>query len=201
MNMRKIVIAFLLTAVCCTVTAQSAKTVLDKAAAVISNGNGVSADFRTSGKQYGNTGGTIMLKKQLFYITTPQAAVWFNGKTMWTYMKKNNEVNVSTPTKKELQAVNPYNFINMYSKGYSYKMTKSGNEYIVHLTSTGKEQGKPEMVISVNRSTYFISKIKIRQGQAWSTITITNFRKAALSNSKFSFSPKMYPNAEVIDLR
>lgn len=201
MNMRKIAIAFMLLAVCCTAAAQSAKTVLDKAAAVIGSGNGVTASFRTDGKQYGNTSGTIMLKKKLFHISTPQAAVWFNGKTMWTYVKKNNEVNVSNPTARELQAINPYNFINMYSKGFSYKMDKAGSEYVVHLTATGKSQGISEMVISVNRSTYVISKIKIKQGQAWSTISISNFRKAALSDSKFSFSPKLYPGAEVIDLR
>ncbi len=28
----------------------------------------------------------------------PQAIVWYNGKTQWTYMKKTNEVNVSNPT-------------------------------------------------------------------------------------------------------
>lgn len=199
--MRKICIISLLLAVCCVVTAQTAKSVLDKAAAILNSGNGISANFQTDGKQYGNTKGSISLKKQKFHISTPQAAVWFNGQTMWTYMKKSNEVNVGNPSKKELQAINPYNFINMYNHGYKYKMEKSGNEYIVHLTASDKGVGISEMIISVNRTTYVISKIRIKRGQAWSTITITNFKKANLNNSMFNFNAKSYPDAEIIDLR
>lgn len=37
-------------------------------------------------------------------------------------MTKNDEVNVSNPTQEELQQINPYTFLYMYQKGFSYKL-------------------------------------------------------------------------------
>ena len=97
--------------------AQSARSILDKAAATVSNASGVEASFQMITKQ-GTTSGQIAVKGSKFHATTPDASVWFDGKTQWTYMKGNEEVNVSNPTEAELQAINPYNFINIYKKGF-----------------------------------------------------------------------------------
>ena len=59
---KKIGMVFMLTLICGVVTAQSAKNVLDKAVAVISNKGGISADFKMTGKQYGNLSGSIAMK-------------------------------------------------------------------------------------------------------------------------------------------
>ena len=77
--------------------AQSAKSVLDKAASHITVKDGVKANFKMTGSM-GNTSGTILIKGRKFQATTPVATVWFDGKTQWTYVKKNDEVNVTTPT-------------------------------------------------------------------------------------------------------
>jgi outer membrane lipoprotein-sorting protein len=96
--------------------AQTAKQVLDKCAATLNTNEGLQADFTMSSAQYSPVSGTISIKGRMFHATTPVAAMWFDGKTQWTYMKKNDEVNVTTPTEAQLQAINPYNFINMYKK-------------------------------------------------------------------------------------
>ena len=114
---------------------QTAKQVLDKAASAVSNKSGVTASFTLKGGQM-NDKGTISIKGKKFHATTPDAIIWFDGKTQWTYVKKNDEVNVSTPNESQLQALNPYNFIYMYKKGYTYMMTKKSNGYEVHLTAT-----------------------------------------------------------------
>ena len=95
-----------------TATAQTAKSVLDKAASTITVKDGVKANFKMTGS-HGNTSGTIFVKGKKFHATTPVATIWFDGKTQWTYMKNNDEVNISTPTEAQLQAINPYNFINL----------------------------------------------------------------------------------------
>ena len=81
--------------------AQSAKSVLDKAASHITVKDGVKANFKMTGSM-GNTSGTILIKGRKFQATTPVATVWFDGKTQWTYVKKNDEVNVTTPTEAQL---------------------------------------------------------------------------------------------------
>lgn len=198
--MKKLGILMIITFVCNIMVAQTAKSVLDKAAAVINNKGGISANFTMSGKQ-GNVNGTISLKGQKFHATTPQAIVWFNGKTMWTYMKQNEEVNVSNPSAKEIQTINPYNIIYMYRNGYTYTMKTVGKSYQVTLKATDKKTKTQEMVLLVNKSDYVLSQIKMRQGTIWSTINITNFKKSNLSDNIFCFNAKDYPKAEIIDLR
>lgn len=200
--MKKIApIVFALLIACISTVAQPARAILDKVAATVSNKGGVTAKFTISSSQYGNTSGTIAIKGSKFRTTTPGATVWFDGKTQWTYMKSNNEVNVNTPTEGELQAINPYNFINMYRSGFSYKMQTKGGSHIIHLTATSKQRQIQEMYITVSKSTYIPSKIRMRQGSRWSDISISNFKKVSLNDATFKFNPKDYPSAETIDLR
>ena len=198
---RNILALIALITLSCGAMAQPAKAVLDKVAAVVSNKGGASASFRIASSQYGNTTGSIAIKGRKFKTTTPAATVWFDGTTQWTYMARSNEVNINTPTEGELQAINPYNFINMYRTGFTYKMKTVGTNYQVHLTATNKPRQIQEMYITVNKSTYVPTQIKMRQGANWSTIVISNFKKANLNDATFTFNAKAYPKAEIIDLR
>ena len=202
MIMKRILnILVMLAVTICSANAQTAKLVLDKTASVLSNKGGVTAKFSITGKNIGTTSGKISVKGRMFQATTPQAMVWFNGKTQWTYMKSQQEVNVSNPTEAELQAINPYNFINIYKKGYSYTMKTVSAGYEVHLKATDAKRQIQEMYITVNKSTYAPSQVKMRQGKKWTTINVSSLKKANLSSSVFTFPSKDYPNAEVIDLR
>ena len=195
-------ICFLITAMLMSVATygQTAKSVLDKAAATVSAKEGIRANFRMSGT-HGNTKGSIAVKGKKFYATTPQATVWFDGKTQWTYMKNNDEVNVANPTESQLQAINPYNFINLYKKGYNYTLNKSGNDYVVHLTASNPQTKIKEMFISVDKKSYHPTQVKMLQGNKWTIFYITDLRKEALPDSQFRFNAKDFPTAEVIDLR
>ena len=201
-NMIKMAVMALFTIHCSlfTATAQTAKSVLDKAAASITVKEGVKANFRMSGT-HGMTSGSIAIKGKKFYATTPQATVWFDGKTQWTYMKNNDEVNISTPTEAQLQAINPYNFINLYKKGYNYTLNKSGKDYVVHLTAATADKKIKELFISVSKTTYQPTQVKMLQGKKWTIFDITNLKKQAISDSQFRFNSKDFPQAEVIDLR
>ena len=179
---------------------QTAKQVLDKAAAAVSNKSGVTASFTIKGGQM-NDKGTIAIKGKKFHATTSNAIIWFDGKTQWTYVKKNDEVNVSTPNESQLQALNPYNFIYMYKKGYSYTMTKKSGNYEIHLTATDKKRSVQEMYITVNQKTYIPSQIRVKQSKGWNTIDVLNLKNANLSDGTFRFNSKDFPQAEVIDLR
>lgn len=180
---------------------QTAKQVLDKTAAVVSNKSGVTASFTISSKQYGNSSGTISVKGKKFYANTSAGIVWFDGKTQWTYVKDNDEVNINTPTQEDLQAINPYNFIYMYKQGYAATMTANGQNFVVTLKATAKNKGVQEMQITINKQSYVPSQVRMLQNKQWMTINVKNFKKANLSDGLFRFNPKAYPNAEIIDLR
>lgn len=198
--MKRIGIMFVAAMLCATSFAQSAKTVLDKAAATITAQTGVKANFKMTAVS-GTTSGTIAIKGKKFYATTPQAKVWFDGKTQWTYVKDNDEVNVSTPTEAQLQAINPYNFINLYKRGYAYTMNTAGSEYVVHLIANSTDRKIKELFISVNKKSYQPTQVKMLQGKKWTTFDITNIKKESIADSQFRFNSKDFPKAEVIDLR
>ena len=163
---------------------QSAKQVLDKTAAVVTAKSGAKASFTIKGDQM-NASVTIAIKGRKFQASTPQATIWFDGKTQWTYLKKNDEVNVANPTEAELAA---------------NTMEKKNGSFIVHLTATDKRSIQ-EMYITITPKSYIPSQIRMRQQKGWTTITISGFKQSKLSDGLFRFNSKDFPNAEVIDLR
>ena len=178
-----------------------ARAILDKTSKVIGHKSGVSAAFTLNNPTTGNVSGTIAVKGGKFNARTPQAIVWFNGKTQWTYMKKNNEVNISIPTQAQQQMMNPYTFINVYKTGYKMSSTKAGGSYEVHLVAQNQKRSIQEMYVMVNSKTYVPSRVKMKHNGRWYTVTISNFSTKKQPDSLFTFNSKDYPSAEVIDLR
>lgn len=202
MNTKSFVIALLaLLAQLTMSSAQDVRTVLDKCAATVSAKEGISASFRMESAQYGNACGTIKVKGKKFHASTAVATMWFDGKTQWTYLNSNNEVSVTTPTEAQLQALNPYNFINMYKSGFKSNMTTNASSYNVHLTAENANRKIQEVFITIDKKTFSPSEVKMRQGSKWTTFTISGFKAVALADAEFSFNPKDFPTAEVIDLR
>ena len=194
------IVALLLVLLPLTAFTQTARQVLDKTAAVVSSKSGAKASFNIKNDNL-NTSGTIAIKGRMFHATTPQAIVWYDGKTQWTYMKKNEEVNIANPSEAEQASINPYTFIYMYKQGYSYTLQKKGSSYEVHLKATDKRRKIQEMYTTVDAKTSVPSQIRIRQQKSWTTIIISNFKTAKLPDGIFRFNAKEFPNAEVIDLR
>ena len=96
--------------------AKEARKILDKTAQTLYSKSGAKANFSASGK-LGNVSGTVAVKGNKFYAYTPASVVWYDGRTQWTYMKKSQEVNISTPTEAQQQSMNPYKFLYIYKNG------------------------------------------------------------------------------------
>ncbi len=153
-------------------SAAKAKECLDKATAIVSNQSGITARFTISSPSMGHTSGSISVKGTKFVATTPQATIWFNGKTQWTYMKSTNEVNVSNPTEAQRVAMNPY----------------------------ASKRSVSEAYVTVSKG-YQLQGIKMKQGGKWTTIKISSIQRKSLSDGIFNFNKKHCPSAEVVDLR
>lgn len=179
--------------------AAQARKILDKTAAVIGRKGGASANFSISGK-YGALSGTISIKGNKFNARTPQAIIWYDGKTQWTYMKNSQEVNISTPTEAQQQSMNPYKFINIYKNGFKLGMKNVSGGWQIHLYATNQKRTIKEMYITISKN-YLPQTIKMRQSNGWSTIKVSNFKAKNLSDATFKFNAKDYPHAEIIDLR
>lgn len=202
MFMKRLSIIFMLLVLTVSISAQNAnqaRKILDKTASIIGRKGGAVANFSISGK-YGNSSGTIAIKGNKFNAKTPQAIVWYDGKTQWTYMKKNQEVNVSTPTEAQQQSMNPYKFISIYKNGFKLGMKNVSEGWQIHLYATNQKRTIKEMYIVVGKN-YLPKTIRMRQSNGWTTIKVTNFKAKNLADTMFRFNAKDFPNAEVIDLR
>ena len=115
-------------------------------------------------------------------------------------MKKNEEVNVSTPSAAQQSSMNPYTFVNLYKKGYSMQLNKTASGNQVHLKAQNQKASIKEAYILVDGNNN-IKEVKMRQASGWVTISISNIRQRTLSDATFTFNAKDYPKAEVIDLR
>ncbi len=189
----------LLVGCCSAAGAQSAKSVLDKTAQALASKGGVTASFKVRDAQNGSVSGTISIKGRKFYAKTTAVTVWFDGKTQWTYVPQNDEVNISTPTASELSAINPYGFIYLYRQGYTLSMQTQGQSYVVTMKS--QKKAIREMVVTVSRQSYVPSQVRLLQNNRWTTVTISDFKRGNLSDSLFQFNKKSCPHAEIIDLR
>ena len=179
--------------------AEQARKILDKTAAVIGSKSGATAKFQMTGK-YGEASGTIAVKGNKFCANTTTATVWYDGKTQWTLNKKSDEVNISTPTEAQQQAMNPYKFINIYKTGFDMTSKTVSGGWQVHLTAQNQKRTIKELYITVNKS-YQPTQVKMRNDKGWTTITLSAFQKKNLSDGQFRFNSKDHPTAEVIDLR
>lgn len=205
--MKKIFSLIVMMAICAFTTTISAnnnsneaKKVLDKAVAKLNIKGGTTASFSIKGSKFGTQKGNISIKGNKFHASTASAIVWYNGKTQWTYVKKNEEVNVSTPSAAQQSSMNPYTFVNLYKKGYSMQLNKTASGNQVHLKAQNQKASIKEAYILVDGNNN-IKEVKMRQASGWVTISISNIRQRTLSDATFTFNAKDYPKAEVIDLR
>lgn len=176
---------------------QNGTAVLDRVASKINISKGASMSFSISSAKVSQSG-TVMVKGNKFRASTSMATIWYDGKTQWTYNKKTDEVNIASPSASQQQSMNPYTFLYLYKKGYSNTVETTNNGYVVHLVGQGKSIS--EMYVTVD-SRYNLKQIKMKQGNNWMTISVSNVKNISLSDSAFRFNSKEYPKAEIIDLR
>lgn len=179
--------------------AQAAE-VLDKALDELSTSSGIRADFG------GTENGFLLLKGEKFYLNNGNVQSWYDGKTQWSYVADIEEVNISSPTPEELQAINPYHILMRYKTDfdYTYKGNRTRNGVKGHeIVLTPKHSGNQEAIRVFISKIYQPLAIKMEQnGQTVSEINVTSYQTdQKLADEIFCFNKSLYPNAEIIDLR
>ena len=200
--MRRIFLIWTALLVAVMLHAQNATSVLDKSAATLRAAGNVKIGF-TLEVDGGASAGYIKLQRQKFVVNVGGSITWFDGKTMWTYVKANEEVNVTNPSADVVAKMNPYAFLSFYKKGYTVKMGKgTAKEHEVLLTG---KSGSPytNVVVRINKSTQYPTFIKMTSSKgAVTTIRCNSFLKnQKYKDSTFQFNKKNYPDAEIVDLR
>ncbi|MDR2474346.1 MAG: outer-membrane lipoprotein carrier protein LolA [Bacteroidales bacterium] len=191
---------------------KKAKDLLDKSLAVFSNAGGIKASFAFTAKQPNEKSsesfnGTIYMKENKFRLETPEFQAWFNGVNQWTYLKDNNEVNLTKPDADEVQQMNPSAVLSIYKKGFNCKYagekTVNGKKIDEIVLTPQKKNDWKKVVVQLDKTTTLPVRIQLQYANGMlNDIVISAYQmKQSFSDSLFSFDSQKYPGVEVIDLQ
>lgn len=188
-----------------------AKTVLDNALKVYKTYPSISAKFSQSiespnSKTTVKTG-QVFVKADMYKIILPDQSIYCDKKTVWTYVKELNEVQINDyePSADE---ITPTNIYSIYQTDFYYMLGGIENVaempcQVVDLTPKNKEKPFFKVRIWIDKKTQLVKQFKIfdRNGTRY-TYTVTSINtNAGLQDTFFKFNTKDYPGVHVEDLR
>lgn len=192
------------------IQAQDAMKVLDIAADRIRKAGNVKIEYKagifSNGTETGSSSGTMWLQESKMKLEADGIKTWYNGKTRWCYVPEANEVNIDEPNKKEMAAMNPYTFMNIYKKGFkmTVKETVLRGEavYEVYLKARYAKMEVKEIYVDVRKSDYQPLCIRLRENKDWQRVSVLSFKgNLNLSDDFFTFKENEYPNVLINDMR
>ena len=192
------------------IQAQDAMKVLDIAADRIRKAGNVKIEYKagifSNGTETAFSSGTMWLQESKMKLEADGIKTWYNGKTRWCYVPEANEVNIDEPNKKEMAAMNPYTFMNIYKKGFkmTVKETVLRGEavYEVYLKARYAKMEVKEIYVDVRKSDYQPLCIRLRENKDWQRVSVLSFKgNLNLSDDFFTFKESEYPNVLINDMR
>lgn len=216
--MRKFILsAFLITGYVITVLAQTdtkAKAILAEVSKKYSSYNVIKTDFTyTINNPQANINqtlsGTLYTKPKAnkYHVTMNDQELISDGKSQWTYLKSDKEVQLSDVDNSS-KALNPAKIFTIYEKGFKYLYTGDVKQnsrvyHVIDLSPLDSKQSFFKVRLTIDKQTKRISKALIfdKNGSHY-TYTIKTFTpNVKVPETIFAFDPRKHPGVEVVDLR
>jgi len=193
----------------------AAKKILDAFSKKASQSKGVRIKFSytTDNRQndYHETQkGYIFLEGQKFKVIIPKTEIISDGKTVWTYMKEDNEVTLSETDTSEVSIFNPAKLFTAYKHGFKYLLigeeTIDNVKYNVIDLYPEDTENNPYSIIrlKINKTTDEIYSVKTsgKSGIDY-TFQVAEYKpNIAIPEELFKFDQSKYPaDIEITDMR
>lgn len=189
-----------------------AKAILDKVSAKVKTLKSLKANFSitiTGAKTKAQTKkGTVNMKGNKYFITLSGQEIYCDTKTIWTYMKESNEVQINSFDPNENTFTPSKLFTNFYDKEYTYKyggvQTIGGKKVdMILLTpiNKAKQYSKIELMIDQATSVVAGGKMYEKNGNIYAYSVSGYTPNPVLADNMFIYDAKKHPKAEVVDLR
>ena len=176
-----------------------AEKILDKVSVFLSNPEGVRIDFT------GSENGYLIMKGEKFYLNTQSIQSWYDGKTQWSYLTDNKEVNISSPTKEEIQAISPYHLLKRYKSDYTYiyiGQSKRKGKLVHEINLKSKSDIINDIKLIISDDNKPVAILFYRNNKLMSEVNITSLQTdSKIDDKQFRFDKTKYPQVEIIDLR
>lgn len=189
-----------------------AKGILDAMSKKMNGLNSLKTNFAlklagSNGKVKETKKGTFYMKGTKYHVTLAGQEIICDNKTVWTYTKDANEVQVSN-FDPNAQTISPAKlFTNFYDKEYNYKYagTRKVNGKdcnIIELSPTNKSKGFSKVELAIDKSNTIVGgNIWEKNGNQYQYEVSGFTPNAPVADNMFTFDAKKYPGVEVVDLR
>jgi outer membrane lipoprotein-sorting protein len=220
-TMKKTISFICLSLMACYAIAQDnqAKAILDKVNSKNSSYKTIKADFKfTTTSPQNETltteSGTVKFKGDKYHITMTNTDIVFDGKSVYTYLHKENEINITKPEapkaeKGDFFFSNPRDIFKVYNKDFKSKLIKEdvlNNNipiYEIDLYPIDLKTRYTRIRLHIHKNTMQILSMKafLKDGSNY-FLEFSNFSpNSEIADSEFNLDTKKYPNAEVNDMR
>lgn len=162
----------------------------------------------TSKKIKETKAGTACMKGDKYWLDFSGQQIISDGKTVWTYIRDNNEVQINTVNPNDDQAMNPAKLLTGYDKNFTPKFIKEetrGSKIIQVIDLTPlKARSYFKIRVEIDKVKKQITRAIVydKNGTTTYTYDVTKFvTNTTIADSKFTFKASDHPGVEIIDLR
>jgi outer membrane lipoprotein carrier protein len=190
-----------------------AKKVLDAVSAKFKTFKTVKGNFSlevkdANGKTQGTKKGTVYMKGTKYRVNITGQEIFCDGKTIWTYDKGANEVQISVFDQSGSMISPQKLFTNFYDKDFLYKLNgdkSMAGKTLQEIELTPVDKSKPffKVLLGIDKSSKMITSTQIfeKNGNRYAYGMSNVATNAAIGDDVFVFDAKKYPGVEVVDLR
>lgn len=193
-------------------TDNKAKTLLDQVSAKYDAYRTIQSDFSFSVLQareetYEDKG-TLFLNKpqQQFRIQLREQVIISDGKSTWSILKEDKEVQVSE-SENSTESIGPNNLFTFYKKGFGHKSLKDesfGKDilHVVELTPIEDNTNYAKIKLRINKNNHIHDvAISDKSGTRYTYTIHSLYVNHQIPATTFTFNRSEYPNYEIVDLR
>lgn len=146
--------------------------------------------------------GVLISKGNKYKLTVSGQDVICDGKTVWTFLKDANEVQINNLSDSE-ESINPTNLLTTYTKNFKSKLIKeTPQQQIIELTPIEKKSFN-KVKVTIDRAKKMINTLAIydKNGSVYSYIVNKMDVNQNFYDSMFTFKLADHPGVEEIDMR
>jgi len=192
---------------------KKAKEILDKVSAKTKSYNTISADFTFSmenlQEEISETNeGKILIKGDKYKVTLMGVDTYFDGKTIYTFLKEAEEVNITEPDPEDEETLNPATIFTIYDKGFKYRYVGEGTEngktfYEIDLYPENRDKPYSRIKLRILKDELTLYSLRQvgKDGNNYTVVVNSIKTNIPLDDNDFVFDPAKYPDVDVIDMR
>jgi outer membrane lipoprotein-sorting protein len=192
----------------------AAREILDRVASSTKQYNTIQVDFKLvvvdhKEDKKSTSSGSVMIKGDKYKLTSAGTTVYFDGKTMWTYVQEDNEVTITEPDNQDDNFLsNPAKVFSWYNRDFKYQYRGETNidgvimhEIDLFPKNLDQPYARIKVFITKNKEELAIISSIGKDGVDYSVFLTNLLTNKDFSDTLFTFNPAGKKKVTIVDMR